>query len=989
MKKIAYLLIAAMSLVSVASCVKELTPDPAPECGVTGRVFTVSLPDDDTRTSLLMGRKTVWAEGDSLWVSNGKYSEVVKVPETAWGRKAFDFETTVVKDTIQGSHVFVVYPYSVAAGVSDDKVNIKVPFTQRGLFEEANIMAAVSKDFKVTMRNVTALLKVTVPSGTAAQVYSLAVSAAEGKPITGKCSIDLSGDNPVITPDEMASPNATVEVEGLPGEYYISVIPGTFAPGFKITAATVEFEHASETKVSTVADTVNASQIVDLGEIGTNLQPLSGEGTEASPYLIESAGHLIALSTTVNQGETFANTYFKVTNDIDGITTVIGYEDAEEDELCTFNGNFDGNGKTLTLNINGDSSQGLFGVIGPNAVVHNVKLAGSVVGTDYVGSLAGQVYLTEDAPATVYDITSSATVTGDEAVGGIVGYAGYYILGDDGKEVAPTNRIEIRNCTNTGAIKGLVQRAGGVVGWAKYAKVNDNINTASVTGNECVGGVVAYAYLSEINRCQNSGAVLSTSEKTSGVYCIYPNGSHQNNGNPYNTGTGGVVGWSQNTDLASCRNTGSVKGGFKVGGIVASENWGRITDCHNSGSVEATLTYQYNISSQTGQGYGSLVGGILGWGKSQATITDCTNSGTIKGRGGQGGIAGLLCNENNANSSFTVKNCKNTGEIIAKNVYNGGGVHMIGFNTSTGGIVGMNAVYLGHVAKIIDCVNEAAVSSDKAKVGGILGSVLQSGSNINVANIGNTTMDGCINRGSVTGAYLVGGIMGFSFARFLTKPLIQNCENYGTITATASGTIVESAANASGVTKGVFAGGLVGASGGWYLKSGSTDIRGRDGHLTIYNSANYGDVLYSEDSNVQPYVGGIIGYMWGQSTFQNNYNAGFVGTVSKQDPAEGAMAYLGELAGRQFGSYVHFSYYSLLGSLAQPVGTSGTAARTDTVCEYDEEGGLMKPITANGISCVTLLQVLNEWQNYYVGDGTVYNNWTGPANKPVHDTTKN
>ena len=980
MKKIAYLLIAAISVVSVASCVKELTPDPE-FAGVGGVKFTVSLPEG-TRTALVEG-KTVWAEGDSIWVSNGQYSESIVVPESAWGKKEFEFVTKVVKDTLAGSHVYVVYPYSAAAGVTDDKVNVTIPYTQYGFFEDANIMAAVSKDFHVTMRNVTALFKINVVKG-AADVYSLAVSAAEGKALTGKCTIDLSGDDPVITPDESASPNATLQVDGYPGEYYLSVIPGTFAPGFKVTAATIDFAHASETKVSKVENTVKASEMVDLGEIGNNLQPLSGEGTSSNPYLIESIGHMIALATTVNQGETFADTFFKVANDLDGVTTSVGYED--EENLCAFCGTFDGNNKTITLNINGGNSQGLFGVLGPNAVVRKVKLAGSVVGNDYVGALAGQIYLTEDAPATVYNITSSARVSGKGSVGGIVGYAGYYVLGDDEKEVAPINRIEIRDCTNSGAVTGTGKCSGGVAGQIKYVEVNSNANTGAVTGSEAVGGVVGYSYQSKINRCPNSGAVVSTSEKTSGVYCVYPNGSTQNNTNPYNTGTGGIVGWAQNTDVASCNNTASVKGGFKVGGVVASLNWGSITDCNNSGAVEATLTYQYNISSQTGQGYGSLVGGILGWGKAQGTITNCTNSGTIKGRAGQGGIAGLLCNENNTYSSFTVKDCKNTGEIIAANVYNGGGVHMMGFNTSTGGIVGMNAVYLGHVANIVDCVNEGNVSSDKCKVGGILGSVLQCGSNINAANIGNTKMDGCINKGNVTGAYLVGGIMGFSFARFLTKPLIKNCENYGVITGTATGSIVESAQNASGVTTGVFVGGLVGASGGWYLKSGSTEIRGRDGHITIYNSAYYGDVLYSEASCTKPYAGGIIGYMWGNSTFQNNYNAGYVGPESKADPAEGALAYMGELAGRQYGNYVHFSYYSLVGSVAQPVGTSGTAARTDTVCEYDEEGVLTQVVTANGIGCTTLLQVLNEWQNYYVAYD--YNNWTGPANKPVHDTTK-
>ena len=125
MKKITYLLIAAFTLVSVASCVKEMTPEVAPESGVTGQIFTVSLPAE-TRTALAI-RKTVWAEGDSLWVSNGVESEAVVVPSSAWGGKSFDFATKTVKTSEENPKIWVVYPYTAAAGVTDSKVNVIIP----------------------------------------------------------------------------------------------------------------------------------------------------------------------------------------------------------------------------------------------------------------------------------------------------------------------------------------------------------------------------------------------------------------------------------------------------------------------------------------------------------------------------------------------------------------------------------------------------------------------------------------------------------------------------------------------------------------------------------------------------------------------------------------------------------------------------------------------------------------------------------------------
>ena len=89
------------------------------------------------------------------------------------------------------------------------------------------------------------------------------------------------------------------------------------------------------------------------------------------------------------------------------------------------------------------------------------------------------------------------------------------------------------------------------------------------------------------------------------------------------------------------------------------------------------------------------------------------------------------------------------------------------------------------------------------------------------------------------------------------------------------------------------------------------------------------------------------------------------------------------MAGYQYANIVHYAYFlqGIAGNAA--VGAnSGAAARTDTVCSFDEKGD----VTANDVKCTTLLQALNEWQNYYVKYD--YNNWTGNAAHPVLDTTK-
>ena len=79
MKKINYLLIAAIASLTVASCQKEQAEQFTPAGQGAGQEFTVSLPEV-TKTALVEG-KTVWAKNDSLWVSNGTLTEKIGVPE--------------------------------------------------------------------------------------------------------------------------------------------------------------------------------------------------------------------------------------------------------------------------------------------------------------------------------------------------------------------------------------------------------------------------------------------------------------------------------------------------------------------------------------------------------------------------------------------------------------------------------------------------------------------------------------------------------------------------------------------------------------------------------------------------------------------------------------------------------------------------------------------------------------------------------------------
>ena len=87
---------------------------------------------------------------------------------------------------------------------------------------------------------------------------------------------------------------------------------------------------------------------------------------------------------------------------------------------------------------------------------------------------------------------------------------------------------------------------------------------------------------------------------------------------------GGVCGHNNFGTITNCYNSGTVEGSTGVGGVCGNNRYGTITNCYNSGMVK---------------GSGSYVGGVNG--NNFGTITNCYNSGTVKGGGSEvGGVCG-------------------------------------------------------------------------------------------------------------------------------------------------------------------------------------------------------------------------------------------------------------------------------------------------------------------------------------------------------------
>ncbi len=108
--------------------------------------------------------------------------------------------------------------------------------------------------------------------------------------------------------------------------------------------------------------------------------------------------------------------------------------------------------------------------------------------------------------------------------------------------------------------------------------------------------------------------------------------------------TAALVGYNTGS-VENCHSDISVKGKGSIGGIIAYQSGGEVKNCSNTGSV---IIY----------GASSAMGGIVGNVYGGTTITNCYNTGYIKGGINVGGIVGDAGNS-------TISNCYNTGIVLS------------------------------------------------------------------------------------------------------------------------------------------------------------------------------------------------------------------------------------------------------------------------------------------------------------------------------------
>jgi len=236
------------------------------------------------------------------------------------------------------------------------------------------------------------------------------------------------------------------------------------------------------------------------------------------------------------------------------------------------------------------------GFDGQGYTIHNVLI--NQLGVDHVG-LFGR--LGHDGEIRNLNL-ENATVTEGSNVGCLVGYS----------------EGTIEECHVTGSVSsvGSESNTGGLVG-INSGSINNCDAICSVSGSGNIGGLIGLNS-ADIIDCSASGSV---------------NGSGD---------IGGLLG-SNSGSVSNCGATGSVNGGGTLGGLCGINN-GTVSKCKATGNL-ITDSDKWTIDLQ---------GGLVGW-NNTGVIRNCYATGSITGRGDQGG----LCGSNNG----AISNCYAIGSV--------------------------------------------------------------------------------------------------------------------------------------------------------------------------------------------------------------------------------------------------------------------------------------------------------------------------------------
>ena len=318
---------------------------------------------------------------------------------------------------------------------------------------------------------------------------------------------------------------------------------------------------------------------------------------------------------------------------------------------------------------------------------------------------------------------------------------------------------------------------------------------------------------------------------------------------------GGLVAYQNSGSITNCYTTGDVSGSRWIGGLVASHNNSSIINSYTTGNVTGTS---------------DSVGGLVG-SSSGGSITNSRATGSVSGVGNTGGLVGYISNSDikNSNASGNITSTSTSvgglvGQVAGGNITDSYATGNITGSRYSGGLVGYANTGTANIT-IKNCYATGNVGnnfSPNREIGGLVGYTYSNSRTITITDSHAS--------GDVIGTYYVGGLLGYQESiNQAANQNIENCYATGSVTATSDyagglvgriylhdggtiNTIISSYATGSVTTNGSYVGGLVGCS-------------ETSGNVVINNCYAKGNV--KADGNR---VGGLVGLQYVNGGASNN-----------------------------------------------------------------------------------------------------------------------
>ncbi len=615
-EKLAIAVLAAATI--LAGCNKE-TPEQTTIPGEEIKTVLSATLQPLSKTEI-DGVKVSWTEGDAITVDG-----VASAALTQGGQKAeFSFTEELT------APFNAVYP----ASLYKDASTITLPQTWEAGNTPTPLLAYSAAEKSLSFHPATALLKLQV-SGNGETLTSVTVTALGEQILSGDFSADYTAQTiaPISGSAEVTvQSGATLGAD--PVTIYVPIPAGEYPEGLQIDFNT----EGGSMRKNLSARTFTAGTM-------RTMPAVSLSGAKG----IMSAADFLAFAAAVNAGESTepwenAEGVVNLLADIDftGVSdwTPVGNATApwtsynpQVTDGHPFTGKFEGNAhhiKNLKLVCNETTAGkhfGLFGYIGPNALVQNFVIEDNcsltVNSSAFIsaGMIAGVVY-----DAQVRDITSYATLTYSGSATGALHMAligGMYAknvgsiidsVHNRGK-ITATNTANLNNGATGIHIAGIVGFANAPSGNAKRNVISDcnNFGDIDSQAGRTSGIVAAVNSCTDIIGCENHGNQLNSmpsegAARLGNITCIAANGSTltrcKNYGNLVSTTAGRVGGLvclpnTDNVTYSQCENYGEIISDSEYRGVFFAYNnkKSKWDSCHASGKVGTYNggTYTYDI----------------------------------------------------------------------------------------------------------------------------------------------------------------------------------------------------------------------------------------------------------------------------------------------------------------------------------------------------------------------------------------------------------